>query len=209
MHRLALVVVFASSLAAADEVAPPAATRPAPRPANGPKVGGLKDPFGEMQPSQPPAPPPPPRIVVAPEIAKLGKQVAGSYKCKGVQMRGDGSSTPLAASVTIKLDLDNAWIVVTLAETKAGGVKFEDYRTYDATSKQWTRIQLASTSAHVIAQSLGERDGKWTWEGNAIAPSGSTQVRDYEQITGKDIKVWGEAMLGGSWQKMYEATCKR
>ena len=156
-------------------------------------------------------PPPRPPVVVAPspEIAKLGKAAAGAYKCKGVSLRGDGSSTPLEAALTIKLDLDDAWVHASLVEAKAGGVKFDDYRTYDATAKQWTRIQLTSTSGHVVSTSLGEQGGKWTWEGTASSPNGTMQVRDYEQRDAKQLKVWGEALLGGTWQKLYEATCKQ
>jgi hypothetical protein len=145
----------------------------------------------------------------APDVAKLGTQMAGAYKCKGVQLVGDGSSTPLQASVTIKLDLDNAWVAATLAEDKAGGVKFSDFRTYDGVAKQWTRIQLTSASAHVISTSLGEKDGKWIWEGTAASPTGTVQVRDYEQLGKDSFKVWGEALMGGTWQKLYEATCKK
>ena len=218
MLRTTLAVTLLVGLvqvASADEARPPPATPPASQPpAQGPrpqrKVDGLKDPFGARADVAPIRPtPPPPRIVVAADIAKLGKTLAGTYKCKGVSMRGDGSSVPLEAGLVIKLDLDGAWIVESLTETKAGGIKFEDYRTYDATAKQWTKIQLASTSGHVIATSIGEKDGKWTWEGTASSPNGTMQVRDYEQLATKQIKVWGEALLSGAWQKVYEATCKR
>ncbi len=139
-------------------------------------------------------------------VAQLAKQVGGMYSCKGVTLNGDGSSTPLAAKLTVKLALDTAWIAVTFA---AKDYAFEDYRTYDATAKQWTRIQLVSTSAHVISTTLGEKAGTWMWEGTESSSVGTKAVRDYEQLAARQIKVWGEAMLSGSWQKTYEATCKR
>ena len=79
----------------------------------------------------------------------------------------------------------------------------------DAVNRFVRRIQLASTSGHVISTSLGEQNGKWTWEGSAKSPMGTLQVRDYEQRDGHDVRLWGEAMLGGSWQKLYEVSCKK
>lgn len=202
-HRVALVLVAFTNLAVADEVAPPAATRPPP--AQGPRLPSRE--VMDPMPSRPK--PPPPKPAVAPEIAKLGKQLAGSYRCKGVWMVGDGSSKPLEATLKIALQLDGAWVAVSFAESKAGGTRFEEFRTYDATAKQWTRIRMLSTSAHVTETTLGEKTGTWTWEGSAAAPSGTTQLREYEQPSGKELKVWGEALLSGSWQKSYEATCKK
>lgn len=195
MKTIAIVLFTTAGLAAADK-----APMPDPPAAAAPPVMAVR---------RPPLPPPKPVVAApSPEVAKLGKATAGAYKCKGVSLRGDGSSTPLEASLTIKLELDNAWVHASLAETKAGGLKFDEYRTYDPTAKQWTRIQLASTSGHVVSTSLGEQGGKWTWEGTASSPNGSLQVRDYEQRDAKQLKVWGEALLGGTWQKLYEATCK-
>jgi hypothetical protein len=118
----------------------------------------------------------------------------------------------MQASLTIKLDLDKAWIQLSLVEQgKAAGfaIKWTEYRTFDPTAKQWTRIQLANTTGHVISTSLGEKSGQWMWEGTATSPEGTMQVRDYEQRDAKQTKIWGEALLGGSWQKDYEATCKK
>jgi hypothetical protein len=207
----ALAVACLADLALADEVAPPPAKhQPPPASRQAPNAGPrLRDPFEQEIAPVPSRPPPPPRIVVAPEIARLGKQLAGTYRCKGVALVGDGSSTPLAGKLAIKLALGDAWIASSFVETGRGGVKLDDYRTYDATAKQWTRIRLSSTSAHVIETTLGERGGTWTWEGSELAPTGTTQVRDHEQIAGRQIRIWGEALLSGTWQKMYEATCKR
>lgn len=212
-RMIVLAIALASAVAAAEVAKVPEPLKPTQSHTAPPRPNAdRRDPFaggGMADVAVMPVTPPRPTVVPpSPEIAKLGKSLAGAYKCKGVMLKGDGSSTPLEAKLTIKLDLDNAWIVTSLAETKAGGLKFDEYRTYDGTAKQWTRIQLASTSGHVISTSLGEKDGKWTWEGTATSSAGTMQVRDYEQM-GKQLKVWGEAMLSGSWQKLYEATCTK
>jgi hypothetical protein len=191
-------------LAAAAHAGAPATSQPPPTPTPMMHTAPMPMPPGPPPPPPVPTPPPPPA-----EIGALAKQVAGSYACKGVQFVGNGSSTPLAAKLTVKLALGGAWIVSSLVETKTDGLSFDDYRTYDDVAKQWTRVQLASTTGHVIWTSLGDKSGTWTWEGTATSPQGTQQVRDYEQPGDHQLKLWGEALLGGSWQKLYEVTCKR
>jgi len=218
-RTLAVVIALSvSALAVADEAVMPA-QKPAPNrkpPAAPPPSAGsaaMPTPQQEALMRRMPNPPPPKPVAPkpAPEIAAFGKQYGGSWTCKGNTMRGDGSSTPLTASVNVKLDLDNAWVATSLVE-KSGPLKWTEYRTYDPVAKQWSRVQLANTSGYVVSTSLGEQGGKWTWNGTAKSPSGSVELRDYEQPDGKDgkaVKLWGEAMLGGSWARMYEVTCKK
>jgi hypothetical protein len=202
-----IALVLTSGVAMAEQAAPP-------RPNQGAGAraakADLEDPDIARSPQRPPMAKPP--APVSPEIAKLGKQLAGSYKCKGVTLRGDGSSQPMQATLDVKLDLDNAWIQSSLVEQGkpvSFAIKWSEYRTYDPVAKQWTRIQLANTAGYVVSTSVGEKAGKWMWEGTAASPEGTMQLRDYEQRDAKQTKVWGEAMLGGSWQKLYEATCIR
>jgi hypothetical protein len=225
-RTLALVIMLSSALAVADEARIPEASKPAPNrkpPPTGASAGSASSggpgraagaPMDRDQDMRVMRPMPPPKPIVqkpAPEVAAFGKQYAGTWTCKGNTMRGDGSSTPLTASVSVRLDLDNAWVVTSLVE-KSGPLKWTEYRTYDAVAKQWSRVQLANTSGYVVSTSLGEQGGKWTWTGTARSPNGSLELRDYEQADGKDgkaIKLWGEAMLGGSWTKLYEVTCRK
>ncbi|HEX4453961.1 MAG TPA: hypothetical protein VH143_24025 [Kofleriaceae bacterium] len=198
MRSLALLLI--STVAYADQAQPPAGapapvmTRPAPH--------VVATPPRMPPPPPPPAPPPPPS-----EIAALASKVAGSYTCKGVTFVGNGASTPMTGKVGIKLALGGAWIVVTFAET--AGVTFDDYRTFDPVAKQWHRFVLASTTGYTTYTSLGDTGGTWTWEGTATAPSGTMQVRDHETPGDRQLNAWGEALLGGNWQKLYEVTCKR
>lgn len=205
-----MTLSMSAAIAIADEAAPP-------KPAAGGRAAGSagmgaprqdRDPFGEANIAPRRPMPPTPVAKPAPEIAKVGKDSAGTWTCKGNASRGNGSSAPLTATVTVKLDLDNAWIATTLVE-KAGPLKWTEYRTYDGVAKQWTKLQMANTSGYMVSTSLGEAGGKWTWTGTATSPNGSVQLRDYEQAEGKGIKRWGEAQLGGVWQRTYEVSCKR
>lgn len=201
--------------ASADEaVAPKSEGRRAPSAGSAGVVSGPRnqqDPLGESAGFAPRRPMPMPKpIPFKPpaEIAALAKTLTGTWSCKGNTSRGDGSSTPLSATVVSRLDLDNAWISTTLVE-KGGTLKWTEYRTYDPRASQWTRIQIANTTGHVISTSPGEQTGKWTWTGTASSPMGSLQLRDYEQKDGKSLKLWGEAQISGAWQKLYEVTCKK
>ena len=152
----------------------------------------------------PPQPTPPP-----PEIAALAKRLAGSYSCKGVWFAGNGSSRPLVAKLAIKSALGGGWIETSFVESGAGGVELDDFRTFDPIAQQWVRFQLESTGAATRSTTLGEKNGEWTWDGTTTSPQGSMQARDHEQLADRTIKSWGEALLGGSWQKSYELTCTR
>jgi hypothetical protein len=154
------------------------------------------------------APPPqqqqPAPVPTPVEVAALAKTRAGTWTCKGNTQNGDGSSTPLQGTLIGKLDLDNAWLQLSFTSDK---LKVTIYRGYDSVAKQWTQVELQSTSAHVMSTSPGEQNGAWTWTGTQSSPSGTLQVADHEQLDGKQLKMWGEALLGGSWQKIYEVTC--
>ena len=43
----------------------------------------------------------------------------------------------------------------------------------------------------------------------STSPHDTLQIRDYEQLTDGQLKLWGEALLGGTWQKLYDVTCTR
>ena len=193
--RFVLVAVLISSVGVveADRVAEPAQQQMGPR---------IK---------VPPRPPPPPVRRVyqpPPEIGKLAKELEGVWACKGVVLAGDGSSQPLVGTLASKLELGGAWIEQTFGDRNQAP-RFVAFRTYDATARQWTRAYFDSTAGRVEQTSLGETGGLWTWTGTSTTPTGTFEARDYEQRDGAQLKMWGELMLGGQWQKAYEVTCKK
>src|SRR5439155_15540716 len=133
MRSIAIVLAL-GSIAIADEVVVPH-TQPTPQ-AGGPAPREVADPFATGMAVRTPPRPVQPNIVVPPEIAQLAKQLAGTYKCKGVTLNLDGSSTPNEAKITIKLDLGIAWIQTSFLQTTPA-IRWTDYRTYDAVAKQW------------------------------------------------------------------------
>jgi hypothetical protein len=197
--RFVLAALCLSSVSYADRVQDPPPRAALRRPPADEELA----PSVMAPPSRPPAPPTPP---VPAEIAKLGKQRAGTYMCKGNRAMPSGASLPLAAKLVVKLDLENAWINASWV-AKLGGTTA--YSTYDEVAHLWTRIELHDDTSHAILTSLGEKGGEWVWEGPAVSPTGTVQVRHHEQLDGKELKLWGEAQLGGTWQKSYAASCKR
>lgn len=151
---------------------------------------------------------PPPRVATAaPETAALATRLAGTWQCKGVLLAANGSSSPLVTTITTKLDLSGGWMqsaIVMGAQPIA-----TEYRAFDDVAKQWTRVQLHANSTLAMATSTGEATGKWTWTGMEQSSAGTVAVRDFEELSKTGIKRWGEAMLGGSWQKRYELTCSK
>lgn len=199
--RFVLAALCFSSVASADRLQDPAPSANRRRaPADQEPAPAVIAPM-PAHPTVPAGPPPVPA-----EIAKLAKQRAGTYTCKGNRATPSGASLPLEAKLVIKLDLTNAWINARWIAKLGGNTA---YSTYDEVAHQWTRIELHDDTSHAMLTSLGEKGGEWVWEGPAVSPTGTVQVRHHEQLNGKELKLWGEAQLGGTWQKSYAASCKR
>ena len=195
MRFAVLACLLVPSVAFADRVAPTsgAPARPEPQQELAPHV---------MRPPPPPRPTPQPSA----EVARQGKLMAGTWTCKGNRSQGDGSSAPFVSKIAIKLDLDNAWLS---SQWTQAGDKLIDYRTFDDTSKQWTRFLLESDGSHSTMTSLGEKSGEWLWEGAQSSSTGTVQVRHHEKLAGKQLDLLGETLLGGTWTKVFTASCKR
>lgn len=159
-----------------------------------------------MPPNRRPPPQPPQQPPVSPLIAAEATALAGTWTCKGAQIAADGSSTPETARMTSALVLDGAYVHLTF---DSGTAKLEIYRTFDSVAKQWTQMVMSNDASHVMATSLGEQNGAWTWDGSLSSQTGTLQVRDREQRSGASIKLWGEQLLGGSWTKVYDMTCAK
>lgn len=199
--RHSLLVCLVCALAS-----PAFAEEPAqPKPSQGPRdpddlvVPGV----GKPAPRKPPVTTKPSSLIIL-----HYKRVAGVWHCKGTTARGDGSSSAVGGRVVVKLDLDNAWIVTTFRES-TGPLKWTEYRTYDSTAKTWTKVQLVNTTGYVVSTSAGETGGEIVWTGSAKSPHGSVRLRDHEKLEPKQLTLWGEAMIGTAWQKIYQVTCKR
>ncbi|HEY1811184.1 MAG TPA: hypothetical protein VGG74_02450 [Kofleriaceae bacterium] len=198
--RLLVLVSLFAALVAALVAAPSFADRADPPATQAAPPAHVRMPL--PVPQQPPQPTPPP-----PEVGAMAKQLAGSYACKGVWFASDGSSRPLVAKLAVKTALAGGWIETSLVESGTAGVSIEDFRTFDPVAQQWLRIALESTGASTRWTSVGEKNGSWTWDGTTTSPQGTIQARDHEQLANRAIKSWGEALLGGGWQKSYELTC--
>ena len=147
---------------------------------------------------------------VAPDIAALGKQLAGKWTCKGVAIGLDGSSKPVTTKLETKLVLDDAWIQSTgVATTDGRDLKFTTFVTYDAIAKEWTTVVLTSLPGRAISTSLGEQNGTWMWTGSQIVAGAALEVRQVQQFSKTGAKFWTDAKLGGKWQKVSESTCAK
>lgn len=158
-------------------------------------------------PPQPMAKPTP-----APELVALGKLAKGTMKCKGMMMLPDGSSVPLLANATTKIDLDGFWLHMTYAQTGGkGGFKFESYTSYDSNSKTWHRLMVTNMGSQEVSTSEGAKDGKSVWNAISTSSHGVAMGRHYEEMVGKELKMWGEysSDRGKTWSKAYDSTCTK
>jgi len=194
--RLAALFVLIPTVAFADRVAPNAGAPARP------------EPQGELAPRvmRPMPPRPVPKPQPSAEVLKQSKLLAGAFTCKGNRTQPDGSSLPFVAKIAFKPDLDSAWIA---GQWTDPSIKMTDYRTFDDASKQWTRFLLASDGSHETLTSLGDKAGEWLWEGAQSSSTGTLQFKHHEKVAGKQLDLWGEALLGGTWTKVYTASCKR
>jgi hypothetical protein len=153
--------------------------------------------LGPPRPPRPPAPPSP-----APEIAVLGKELAGTWTCNGTWLDREGVARTTTGTITVELVLGDAWIRAAYALTVGGKPQdIADHRTYDAVAKQWTRITVTSASTFAITTSLGDDKGAWTWS--------SADVRDHERRTKDSLELWRERASDGAWQRVSRLTCSR
>jgi hypothetical protein len=159
----------------------------------------------------PPRPRPKPvEITPAVEIATTARSMVGAWTCKGVQLAGDGSSRPALLALAVSVDPDGAWIATTADETIDGKsvLKYTEYRTYDAVAKQWTQLEMANTTAYASTTSLGEANGQWTWAGTLHGAT-AVDIHNFEKRTATHVDMWGEQLLAGTWQKVYQFSCAR
>jgi len=176
----------------------PAPSKPAP-PAPGPKAPPTDK---APAPAAMEAPKP------APELTAAAKAVAGNWKCKGTMMT-PGGEQPMKATMKIKLALDGFWAQTSFSELKKGGFKFESFRTFDG--KKWHSLMVDNMGSQEVGVSDGPKDGKTVWETTSRSAMGDAKARHYEEMAGKEMKMWGEWSMdkGKTWVKGYEATCTK
>jgi hypothetical protein len=150
----------------------------------------------ELQVQGVPEPPPP-----APEVAALGKQLAGKWTCKGTEHLAGGLTREVTAKVAIQLALGDAW--VRYSTTDAGNLKRETFRTFDSTGKQWTQVEVTARGRSAVSTSLGPDHDAWKWQGADFS------IRDREVLSGKKLELAREGLDGGKWQPIYELTCSK
>jgi hypothetical protein len=128
----------------------------------------------------------------APEVAALAASSTGSFACSARQTTTTGKSRTFPARLTVQLELGGAWLHTHVA---GDGVALDEYRTYDATARQWSRVVLTGSADIAVQTSLGaQRDG-WTWR--------SDRLEDHEQRDAHN------RLSSASWLGRIAVTCGR
>jgi hypothetical protein len=194
---------------AAPKPAVPAAPTPtAIKPATPTPAPGVKPAPTDKAPTQPQPP-----VMGAPkapvEIADYVKAATGTWRCTGKTFMPDGTSMDMKATMKAKFSLDKFWAQTSYAELKKNGYKFESFRTFDG--KKWHSVMMDNWGGQEVGTSDGPKEGKVVWEVMSRSAMGDGRGRHYEEMVGKEMKMWGEYSMdkGKTWAKAYEASCKK
>lgn len=196
---LAMTLGLSSVALAGDAKAPP----PAPAPAK--KEEAKKEAPKKMEPMKAPQ-----------ELADMGKPMVGTWKCAGKAMMDPTKPTEMTdmkMTVKVAMDMGGWWIKSTM---DAGPMfKGEEYVTYDSAAKKFVSIMRDSMGASEMKTSMGMKDNKIVWEGDARSSMpGMTAMKSRATSDMSDakagVKMMGEySMDGKTWVKAWEASCKK
>jgi hypothetical protein len=149
------------------------------------------------------------------EVAAMGKQMAGTWRCKGEGIGPDMKTmVPMAGTMKSKVEMENWWIHDTFDSTSAKSkYHFDSYVTFDPTTKKWHRVMIETGGGYSTGDSAGMQDGKIDWELTSNSSMGQAMFRDHIDASSpkSGVKTWGEASMdkGKSWTKVYEMLCKK
>ncbi|MBL0214621.1 MAG: DUF1579 family protein [Myxococcales bacterium] len=196
---LAMTLGLSSVALAGDAKAP----TPAPTPAK--KEEAKKEAPKKMEPMKAPQ-----------ELADMGKAMVGTWKCTGKAVMDPTKPTEMTdMKMTVKMSMDMGgwWIKSTM---DAGAMfKGEEYVTYDSAAKKYISIMRDSMGASEMKTSMGMKDNKIVWEGDARSSMpGMTAMKSRATSDMSDakagVKMMGEySMDGKTWMKAWEAACKK
>jgi hypothetical protein len=193
--RVAIAMVGMTGLAAAQPKADPKAADPKAAAKTEPAAGGMPE-------MKPPA-----------ELAERAKATTGTWHCKGQGMDHTQKLTDMTATLKVKSAVGGWWINGSF-ESKMGKepFAFEEYTTFDPSSKKWKRVMIESGGMWASGESAGMKDNKIDWELTTHVPMmGDGQFRDHEDYSDPKVgaKMSGEFNMNGTWVKVYEITCKK
>src|SRR5207237_1031736 len=114
------------------------------------------------------------------EVADMGKQVTGTWKCKGDEMDMTGAKNAVTATMKTKVDMDKWWITDNLEVKGKNTFKMMAFTTYDGSSKKWRRVAVDNMGGQMVGTSDGMKDGKMDWNLDAIGPMGASMFRDHD-----------------------------
>ena len=193
--RVAIALVGMTGLVAAQPKADPKAADPKAAAKAEPPAGGMPE-------MKPPA-----------ELAEMAKAASGTWRCKGQGMDHTMKMVDMTATMKIKSALNGWWVNGTF-ESKMGKEPFvfEQFTTFDPSSKKWKRVMIESGGNWASGESAGMKDNKVDWELTTHSPMmGDGQFRDHEDFSDPKVgaKMFGEFNNKGTWVKVYEMTCKK
>jgi hypothetical protein len=141
-------------------------------------------------------------------LADAARALAGTWACTGSVYGADGAPSPSQASLTVALELDDAWLRTELAVLSGEHrYKFRAYRTFDTVSNEWVNVIVDNLRGHARSSSA---DGV-TWQGESSGPMGTMTIKDSEILASPgEVDIVGQYSLDGrSWRTGYDLSCTK
>ncbi len=159
-------------------------------------------------------PAPAPRMAGSPETAKLTALV-GNWHCTGKTMASPmGPEHATEATVSVKMDLGDHWLVTHYRETKTAAnampMDGDEYWMYDAAEKKWDRIAVDSWGSWNAGDAKGWEGDSITW--NAEGMMGGKKAKYHDTFTKKsdhEVVYKGQMQSNGKWVDIWETTCTK
>lgn len=158
----------------------------------------------EKQASQPP-----------PELNQL-QYFQGTWRCDGKPIDPSSSLPPIELSWNVKRDLDNFWYIGQAEQKRSpvnpNPIKSREFLGYDAASKNFIRLIVASGGDLLNFRSPGWQARTLIWEGTLVTRGQKIPLR--ETITQKNENEFSAtyydfSQAEGQWKPQSEEICKK
>ena len=148
------------------------------------------------------------------ELTKLGKDMAGTWKCTGTGMNMENKTVAMTATMTSKAEMGGWWIHDAFdAKMDKMPFHFESYTTFDGASKKWHRMMAEMGGGYSTGDAASGTPGKMDFELASHGMMGDAMFKDHIDATDQKVgmKATGEMSMdkGKTWNKVYDMTCKK
>jgi hypothetical protein len=148
------------------------------------------------------------------DLVKMGKDMAGTWKCTGNAAGMDGKMAAMTATMTSKAEMGGWWIHDSF-DAKMGTMPFhfDAFTTFDPASKKYHRMMMEMGGGWSTGDAAAPSGGKIDFELASHGSMGDSMFKDHVDTSDAKagMKAKGEMSMdkGKTWQPVYDMTCKK